>query len=127
MTAIARLLDDFGRRRRPLRSLGASGQLGYGIPTPAFAAGLARAPDMIGVDMGSIDIGPAYLGGGKMAPTRQGAKRDMRKVLRAARQLDIPLIVGSAGSAGARPHLEQTLAPVRDRKSAVQGRRWCRG
>jgi len=114
MTAIARLLDDFGRRRRPLRSLGASGQLGYGIPTPAFAAGLARAPDMIGVDMGSIDIGPAYLGGGKMAPTRQGAKRDLRKVLRAARQLDIPLIVGSAGSAGARPHLEQTLAIVRE-------------
>src|SRR5262245_63474402 len=69
---------------------------------------------MIGVDMGSIDIGPAYLGGCKMAPTRQGAKRDLRKVLRAARQLDIPLIVGSAGSAGARPHLEQTLAIVRE-------------
>lgn len=114
MTAITRLLDDFQRRRRPLRSLGASGQLGYGIPTPAFEAGLARAPDMIGVDMGSIDIGPAYLGSGKMAPTRVGAKRDLRKVLRAARQLDIPLILGSAGSAGARPHLDQTLDIVRE-------------
>ena len=114
MTAIARLLDDFGRRRRPLRSLGASGQLGYGIPTPALERGLASAPDMIGVDMGSIDIGPAYLGSGKMAPTRVGAKRDLRKVLRAARRLDIPLIVGSAGSAGARPHLEQTLQIVRE-------------
>ena len=114
MTAIGRLLDDFSRRRRPLRSLGASGQLGYGIPTPAFEAGLARAPDMIGVDMGSIDIGPAYLGGGKMAPTRIGAKRDLRKVLRAARRLDIPLIVGSAGSAGARPHLDQTLDIIRE-------------
>ncbi len=114
MTAIARLLADFARRRRPLRSLGASGQLGYGIPASAFAAGLARAPDMIGVDMGSIDIGPAYLGSGKMAPTRIGAKRDLRKVLRAARQLDIPLIVGSAGSAGARPHLDQTLEIVRE-------------
>jgi len=114
MTAIARLLDDFAHRRRPLRSLGASGQLGYGIPTPAFEAGLARAPDMIGVDMGSIDIGPAYLGSGKMAPTRIGAKRDLRKVLRAARHLDIPLIVGSAGSAGAKPHLDQTLDIVRE-------------
>src|SRR6476661_9568101 len=114
MTAMGRLLDDFSRRRRPLRSLGASGQLGYGIPTPAFEAGLARAPDMIGVDMGSIDIGPAYLGGGKMAPTRVGAKRDLRKVLRAARPLDIPLIVGSAGSAGARPHLDQTLEIIRE-------------
>jgi hypothetical protein len=114
MTAIGRLLDDFARRRRPLRSLGASGQLGYGIPTPAFEAGLARAPDMIGVDMGSIDIGPAYLGSGKMAPTRIGAKRDLRKVLHAARRLDIPLIVGSAGSAGAKPHLEETLDIVRE-------------
>ncbi len=114
MTAVARVLDDFARARRPLRSLGASGQLGYGIPTPAFEAGLARAPDMIGVDMGSIDIGPAYLGGGTMAPTRVGAKRDLRKVLRAARRLDVPLIVGSAGSAGARPHLDQTLAIIRE-------------
>jgi hypothetical protein len=114
MTAIGRLLADFSRRRRPLRSLGASGQLGYGIPTQALDAGLARAPDMIGVDMGSIDIGPAYLGSGKMAPTRVGAKRDLRKVLRAARRLDIPLIVGSAGSAGARPHLDQTLEIIRE-------------
>jgi hypothetical protein len=114
MTAIGRLLDDFSHRRRPLRSLGASGQLGYGIPTPAFEAGLARTPDMIGVDMGSIDIGPAYLGDGRMAPTRVGAKRDLRKVLRGARRLDIPLIVGSAGSAGARPHLDQTLDIIRE-------------
>jgi len=114
MTAIGRLLQEFSRRRRPLRSLGASGQLGYGIPTPAFEAGLARAPDMIGVDMGSIDIGPAYLGSGKMAPTRTGAKRDLRKVLCAARRLNVPLIVGSAGSAGARPHLEETLSIMRE-------------
>src|SRR5262245_48499984 len=114
MTAIGRLFDDFARARRPLRSLGASGQLGYGIPTPAFEAGMARAPDMIGVDMGSIDIGPAYLGSGKMAPTRVGAKRDLRKVLHAARRLDIPLIVGSAGSAGAKPHLAEALDIIRE-------------
>ena len=62
MTAMGRLLADFSHRRRPLRSLGASGQLGYGIPTPALESGLARDPDMIGVDMGSIDIGPALYG-----------------------------------------------------------------
>lgn len=113
MTAIGRLFDDFSRRRRPLRSLGASGQLGYGIPTLAFEAGLARSPDMIGVDMGSIDIGPNYLGSGKLAPTLTGARRDLRKVLNAARRLDIPLVIGSAGSAGARPHLEATVDLIR--------------
>ena len=44
MTAIGRLLADFSRRRRPLRSLGASGQLGYGIPTPALEADLRGHP-----------------------------------------------------------------------------------
>jgi hypothetical protein len=49
----------------------ASGQLGYGVPTPAFQAGLAREPDINGCDMGSIDIGPYYLGAGRMATARQ--------------------------------------------------------
>ena len=114
MSGIERLIAEFRTRRRPLRILGASGQLGYGIPTPALEEGLRRSPDMIGCDMGSIDIGPHYLGSGEMAPTRVGAKRDLRKVLNAARRLDIPLIIGSAGSAGAKPHLNETLAMIRE-------------
>ena len=42
MSASGRILDEVRRARRPMRFLGASGQLGYGIPTPAFNAGLAR-------------------------------------------------------------------------------------
>lgn len=100
--------------RRPIRMMGASGQLGYGIPTAPFEAGLARDPDMIGCDMGSLDIGPYYLGSGEMAVSRDGAKRDLRKVLMGARRLDIPLVIGSAGSAGAAPHLDATLALIRE-------------
>jgi hypothetical protein len=100
--------------RRPMKMLGASGQLGYGIPTPAFEAGLARGPDLIGCDMGSIDIGPYYLGSGRMATAPAQTRRDLRKVLLAARRLDIPLVIGSAGSAGAAPHLAQTLEMIRD-------------
>lgn len=114
MSASARVLDDVRRARRPMRFLGASGQLGYGIPTPAFEAGLARRPDMIGCDMGSIDIGPSYLGKGEMATAPAATRRDLRKALLGARRLDIPLVIGSAGSAGAAPHLEATLAIVRD-------------
>jgi len=115
VSAVGRLLDGFSRNaRRPLRVLGVSGQLGYGIPSPALREGLSRAPDMIGCDMGSIDIGPFYLGSGEMAPNLVGARRDLRKVLHAALDAGVPLVLGSAGSAGASPHLDSTLAMVRE-------------
>ena len=114
MSASHRILDDVRRSERAMRFLGASGQLGYGIPTPAFNAGLARQPDLIGCDMGSIDIGPTYLGKGEMATSPVATRRDLRKVLLGARQADAPLVIGSAGSAGAAPHLEATLAMIRD-------------
>ena len=101
MSASGRVLREIRANRRPLKLLGASGQLGYGVPTPAFNAGLARKPDMIGCDMGSIDIGPTYLGKGEMATSPESTRRDLRKVLLGARSLDIQLIIGSAGSAGA--------------------------
>ena len=64
--------------------------------------------------MGSIDIGPTYLGKGEMATAPEATRRDLRNVLHAARSLDVPLVIGSAGSAGAAPHLDATLAMVRD-------------
>lgn len=115
MSASGRILDEFAQtKRREIRLLGASGQLGYGVPTPAFAAGVERKPDLIGCDMGSIDIGPHYLASGDLATAPASTRRDLKKVLMAARMLDVPLVIGSAGSAGARPHLETTCAMVRE-------------
>lgn len=99
--------------KQALRVLAASGQLGYGIPEPALAAGVARQPHFIGADMGSIDPGPAYLGSGRMATSPETTRRDLGLVLRAARHLGVPLLIGSAGTAGARPHLDATLDMVR--------------
>ena len=103
MSASGRILAQLRRSRRPLRLLGASGQLGYGIPTPGFNTGLARKPDLIGCDMGSIDIGPTYLGKGEMATAPEATRRDLRKVLLAARDLDVPLVIGSIGGCRATP------------------------
>src|SRR5215470_13743319 len=116
MTASARILDHFSKANgsEPIRILGASGQLGYGVPTPAFSAGLDRQPHLIGCDMGSIDIGPYYLGCGELATAPAATRRDLRKVLLGALKLKIPLVIGSAGSAGAKPHLEKTLAIIRE-------------
>ena len=114
MSASGRIIAELRSARRPIRLLGASGQLGYGIPAASFAAGIERRPDMIGCDMGSIDIGPTYLGKGEMATSPGATRRDLRRVLQAARSRDVPLVIGTAGSAGAGPHLDATLAMLRD-------------
>jgi hypothetical protein len=114
LSAIGKLLDRRAALRRRLKALGASGQLGYGIPEKSFAEGLERAPDYIGADMGSIDPGPYYLGSGELATAPATTRTDLTRLLRAARKLDVPLLIGTAGSAGAAPHLEKTLAMVRD-------------
>src|SRR3954453_21638879 len=114
MSASGRVMQELRRSPRPMRLLGASGQLGYGIPAASFAAGIARKPDLIGCDMGSIDIGPTSLGKGEMATAPESTRRDLRRVLTAARALEVPLVIGSAGSAGAAPHLEATVALLRD-------------
>ncbi len=115
MSVVARMLD---RAPRPgaaegLRVLSASGQLGNGVPEPALRAGLARNPHVIGCDMGSVDPGPAYLGAGKMATSETVTRRDLRLVIHGARQVGVPLLIGSAGTAGAAPHVQQVLAMIR--------------
>jgi hypothetical protein len=113
MSAVARLLQTHRPGRERLRVLSASGQLGFGIAQAALERGLARRPHFIGCDMGSIDPGPFYLGAGQMAAHPSVVRRDLELVLEAARTLDVPLIIGSAGTAGARPHLQATLELLR--------------
>lgn len=116
MSAMQKLRDRFASRPSgtPLKVLAASGQLGYGIPDAAFREGLSREPDFIGCDMGSVDPGPYYLGAGKMATAEVMTRHDLRTVLGGARQLDVPLIIGTAGTAGAKTHLDQTLQLIRE-------------
>ena len=113
MSASERLLQSHRLQDGPLRILAASGQLGYGIPEAPLQRGLARRPHLIGCDMGSIDPGPYYLGSGQMAAPAAMVYRDLELVLTAALAQGIPLIIGSAGTAGARPQLEATVALVR--------------
>ncbi|RYJ03028.1 MAG: hypothetical protein EON47_05565, partial [Acetobacteraceae bacterium] len=114
MSVVGRLLD---RRLKPgqaLRVLSASGQLGNGIPEAALQAGLARAPHVIGCDMGSIDPGPYYLGAGRMATSPAITRRDLRLALLGARAIAVPLLIGTTGTAGAAPHVAATLDLILD-------------
>lgn len=90
------------------------GMLGYGIPERSFIEGMKRKPHAIGVDAGSTDPGPHYLGVGKAFTNRVAYKRDMALVLDAAKQAGIPVLIGSAGGAGGRPHLDYTVEVFRE-------------
>jgi hypothetical protein len=88
------------------RILSTSGILGYGFPEESFRRAIRRKPHIIGIDAGSTDPGPYYLGSGKSFTNRLFVKRDLRLILAAATRLGIPVVIGSAGGAGARPHLD---------------------
>jgi len=89
-----------------VRMISTSGILGYGFPESSLKAGLDRKPHMIGVDGGSSDPGPHYLGSGKMFTNRLAVKRDMSLMLRAVVANKIPMIIGTCGGAGGEPHLQ---------------------
>jgi hypothetical protein len=96
------------------RLLSTSGILGYGFPEASLAAGMLRHPDMIGVDGGSTDPGPYYLGFGKCLNSRISMKRDMRLMLKAAIGAKIPLVVGSCGGAGTSMQVDVVADIVRE-------------
>ncbi len=112
--ATARLRQTHRRGAEALRVLSASGQLGYGIALESFERGMARRPHFVGADMGSIDPGPYYLATGEMAAPPAMARRDLRLLLQACLEAGIPLVIGSAGTAGARPQLERVAQTLRE-------------
>ena len=97
-----------------MRVLAPTGVLGSGFLETSFESALARKPHFIGCDAGSTDPGPSHLGSGVPAFPRAAVKRDLRLMLAGARRLEVPLLVGSAGTAGADAHLAWTFDIVRE-------------
>ena len=104
-----------------LRVLSPTGILGYGFPAESLARGMERKPHVIAVDGGSIDGGPYYLGvePGLSSNGSQGSaftkmlSADIPPLLQAAVDAGIPLLIGSAGFAGADLHLAGTVGLIR--------------
>ena len=99
---------------KTVRMMSASGILGYGFPESSLEAALALKPDMIGVDGGSSDPGPHYLGSGKTLNSRLAMKRDLSLLLRGAIANGIPMMVGTCGGAGGAPHLDACADIIRE-------------
>lgn len=96
-----------------LKILAPTGIVGYGFPEESFYAGVALKPDIIACDAGSTDPGPYYLGSGHPFTNDTAVKRDLTLMLKAARQLDIPLVIGTAGGSGADVHVARDVGILR--------------
>lgn len=98
-----------------LTALSPTGMLGYGIPEDSLRAAIDRFDlDYIGCDAGSIDQGPNYLGQGKFLADERMVERDLRLLLRAREDLDVPLLVSSVGGSGSKTHVERMTTILRE-------------
>jgi Acyclic terpene utilisation family protein AtuA len=94
---------------KTIKYLSLCGMLGYGYPLESLKTALQEDLAFIGVDAGSTDPGPYYLGSGNAFVKDIQVKRDLEPALIAAVERNIPLIVGTAGGSGARPHVDHFL------------------
>ena len=89
-----------------MKILSLCGLLGYGYDEKSLDAAMAQDIDYIGVDAGSTDPGPCYLGKGTSFTNRNAVKRDVELVLPRALERKIPFIVGTSGGSGADVHVQ---------------------
>ena len=90
--------------------IAATGALGAGVDRDALFAALDEAPSFIAADAGTTDAGAFALGAGETAFSRDAVKRDLSLMLEAGVRAGVPVIVGSAGTAGADVHVDWVLA-----------------
>ncbi len=99
-----------------LRMISADGIIhANGFPTESLDKGMEHDPHVIGVDAGSTDAGPSYLGDGtNMHASREAIKDLYRKLLTRAKAQGIPLLIGSAATAGGNVHVDWTAQIFRE-------------
>ena len=99
---------------KEVRVLTPCGGLGYGFPQCSIDEGMRREPHIIAVDAGSTDPGPHYLGSGDGTLSRDAQKKDLSVLMAARHKAGIPLIVGTAYTAGAKPHVDKTVDIIKE-------------
>lgn len=90
------------------------GMLGYGFPEESFARAFEAEVHGIVVDAGSTDAGPHKLGAGVSIVSDRALKKDLELILGQGINNQVPVIIGSAGGAGTRHHVEHTLAIIKE-------------
>jgi hypothetical protein len=94
---------------QPVRLFVPVGSLGAGVRAEEVEAALARGVDVIAMDAGSTDSGAAYLATGTSKNSRDAVRTDLLLLMAAQHRAGVPLIIGTAGQAGADPNVDWTL------------------
>jgi hypothetical protein len=82
-----------------VKVVAANGMVGTGFLEGSLREA-CKGADIIGCDAGTADLGPFYLGSGQLHTSVESIRRDLRLMLDVALDLEIPLVVGSCGTAG---------------------------
>lgn len=92
-----------------------NGHLGFApLKTESFSIGVDAGPDYIAADSGSDDIGPVPLGNDTCASPRAWQEHDLEVMLLAARRIEKPMIIGSAGDTGSNSRVDMYVQIIRD-------------
>jgi hypothetical protein len=101
--------------RSTLRFLCPNGHLGFApLKVESFELGVATRPDFILADSGSDDIGPVPLGTDTSTSPAEWQRHDLERMLLAARELGVPMIIGSAGDTGTNSRVDMFVGMIRD-------------
>jgi hypothetical protein len=88
--------------------------VGAGVDADSLDQALLEQPHFLACDAGTTDAGPFSLGSGQPAFPREAVKRDLATLLAASRRADIPLLIGSVGTAGGDVQVDWALEIVRE-------------
>ncbi|KGD97182.1 glutamate mutase [Achromobacter sp. RTa] len=92
-----------------------NGHLGFApLRTESFQLGVAAGPDFIAADSGSDDVGPVPLGSDTSTSPQAWQRHDLEQMLLAARKLDVPMIVGSAGDTGSNSRVDLYVRLIKE-------------
>ena len=98
-----------------LRIICPNGHLGFApIRVESFRLGVAAQPDCIAADSGSDDVGPVPLGTDTSTSPLAWQTHDLEHMLLAARELGVPMIIGSAGDTGANSRVDLFVKIIKD-------------
>ena len=103
-----------GEHKKEVCILAAAGMLGASFDKVGFYHALEQNPDVIGCDSGTSDSGPFYPGAGKPRMNRRAAKRDLELMITEGVKRGIPVLIGSAGTAGADPNVDWLVEIARE-------------